>query len=152
MKELWMLIKSFNLHCLFKSPTNNPFVQFFRYIFVGGIATVVDWGIFYFLQTTFPKTLYVSAAISFCSGLFVNYILSKLLVFTHCPIKSRLVEFLIYLVTGLVGLGLTEIILLMLIDGLNIHFMISKVTATVIVFIWNFGSKKILLYRKRRFK
>lgn len=33
-----------NLKKLFVEETDSTFIQFFRYCFVGGFATVVDWG------------------------------------------------------------------------------------------------------------
>ena len=41
MKELFMLIKRLDFKGLFFSKTDNAFIQFFRYCFVGGIATLV---------------------------------------------------------------------------------------------------------------
>ena len=34
-----------NLKKLFVEETDSTFIQFFRYCFVGGFATVVDWGL-----------------------------------------------------------------------------------------------------------
>lgn len=43
MKEFFELLKKGKLRAIFLDPTDNSFLQFFRYLFVGGIATVVDW-------------------------------------------------------------------------------------------------------------
>jgi hypothetical protein len=42
MGEFFLLLKSFNLKGLFIAPTENSFLQFFRYAFVAGIATIAD--------------------------------------------------------------------------------------------------------------
>ena len=49
MKEFFELLKIFDLKGIFVNPTQNGFLQFFRYLFVGGIATIVDWGILFLL-------------------------------------------------------------------------------------------------------
>lgn len=148
MKELLTLIKHFQLNKLFRTPTYNPFIQFFRYIFVGSIATATDWLVFYITDTAHPDWLYLSTASAFIAGLLVNYILSKAFVFPGSAIKNKTIEFLIYFIIGLIGLGLTELIMYIFASQLDLSHMAIKIAATVIVFFWNFGSKKIILYRK----
>ncbi|MBE6798446.1 MAG: GtrA family protein [Ruminococcaceae bacterium] len=152
MKELWMYFKHFDMHNLFRAPTHNPFIQFFRYIFVGGFATIADWAVFYILDSTHPEWMYFSTALAFLAGLGVNYVLSKHFVFPLSSKYSKLTEFAVYIVTGLVGLGLTELIMFILASKLGVGHMMTKIIATATVFAWNFGSKKYLLYRKRHFK
>jgi putative flippase GtrA len=152
MKELLKLIKSFNLNELFKKNTDNTYIQFFRYIFVGGAATVADWGVLWLLKGVMHDGLYFSTAVAFLFGLLVNYILSKLLVFKGTPSgKGYIYEFLVYILTGLIGLGFTEGIMYLLCDLAGLYYMLAKVIATAVVLIWNFGSKKIILYRKSDF-
>ena len=50
MKELLQLIAKFDIKNLFKTPTDNTFIQFFRYLFVGGIAFLVDAGSLFLLE------------------------------------------------------------------------------------------------------
>ena len=54
-----------------------------------------------------------------------------------------------HLVTGLIGLALTEgiVYLMDLIPG--IHYMIAKIVATAVVFFWNYGSKKDYTIQKK---
>ncbi len=151
MKEFFKLLLSFNLKALFVDDTHNAYTQFFRYIFVGGIATAVDWSVLELFYTVFETNLYVATAIGFAFGLTTNYLLSKFFAFKGTPTdKSVVGEMLIFLITGLIGLGLTEGIMWAMTIALCLHHLLSKAVATVIVLLWNFGSKKILLYRKRR--
>lgn len=151
MKEFLKLLMKFNFKALFKDDTDNAFIQFFRYIFVGGAATVVDWSVLELFYIVFGTGLYVATAIGFAFGLTTNYLLSKFFAFKGTPTdKSVMGEMLIFLITGLIGLALTEGIMWAMTIGLCLHHLLSKAVATVIVLLWNFGSKKILLYRKRR--
>lgn len=150
MKEFFELLLSFNLKALFKDDTDNSYVQFFRYIFVGGIATVVDWSVLELFYAVFDLNLYVSTAFGFAFGLTANYLLSKFFAFKGTPTDKTVVgEMLVFLITGLIGLGLTEGIMWVMTSALGLHHLLSKAVATAIVLLWNFGSKKILLYRKR---
>ena len=87
MKDLINFIKKFfsllfkgNFKALFIEPTDDGFMQFFRYIFVGGASFVTDYALLH-LITEIGVYYLISGVISFLAGLWVNYELSKLLVF-----------------------------------------------------------------------
>lgn len=148
MKELFKNITSFNLHKLFIEPTNNTFIQLFRYLFVGGTAFVGDAGCLFLLELLGLNYL-IAAVFAFIAGLVINFILSKALVFKGNESgSSNGVEFFVYAVIGVIGLGLTEIIMYLFTEKLSIYFMISKIIAAIIVLIWNFVARKVTLYRK----
>ena len=149
MKEFFELLKKFDLKGIFIEPTKNGFLQFFRYIFVGGIATVVDWGVL-FLLTDFAEIHHlISAIIAFAAGLITNFLLSKALVFNGNEARvNPVMEFISYGVIGVVGLGITELIMFLITDCLHQHYMLSKVIATVIVLVWNYLARKLIIYKK----
>ena len=149
MKEFFDLLKRFDWKGIFVTPTKNGFLQFFRYLFVGGIATVVDMGSLFALTEILSLDPKLSAAIAFVLGLAANYLLSKLLVFQANEARTNAVmEFLGYALIGLIGLGITELILLGFTDGLSLHYMLSKAIATAVVLVWNYLARKLLLYKK----
>ena len=149
MKEFFELLKKFDLKGIFISPTKNGFLQFLRYLFVGGIATVVDWGVL-FLLTDFVHIYHmVSAIIAFIAGLITNFFLSKLLVFKANEARvNPVMEFISYAVIGVIGLGITELIMFLFTNCWNIHYMVSKVIATVIVLAWNYIARKLVVYKR----
>jgi putative flippase GtrA len=147
MKELFDYIFKLDLKSLFITKTNNTFIQFFRYIFVGGVAFLADGGSL-FLITTIGVNYLISVIFAFVIGLAVNYGLSKLLVFENSSVNGK-IEFLVYGIIGVIGLGFTEIIMYVLTEIAGLYFMVSKVIATIIVLVWNFVARKITLYRKK---
>lgn len=148
MQEFWKLLKRFDLKGIFIAPTTNAFLQFFRYIFVGGIATVADWGVLFLLTEYAHINHLISAVFAFVAGLAVNFILSKMLVFKMNEVRTNAwMEFVGYAVIGLVGLGITEMIMYLLTDCMNLHYMLSKAVATVIVLIWNYTARKKIIYK-----
>lgn len=127
--------------------TNNTAVQLFRYTFVGGAAFLCDFGTL-FLLTHFLHIHYLtSAAAGFLVGLAVNYLLSVAWVFDRSSYDSRMVEFLLFLLIGLVGLGLNELIIWLCTDKFGIHYLLSKVASTGGVYFWNFFVRKYALFR-----
>lgn len=148
MKEFFEAIFSFNLKRIFCSPTQNSLLQFFRYGFVGGIATLADWLALFLLTEWVFNHYLISSVIAFFAGLGVNFLLSKKFVFSgekneHSPST----EFAVYAIIGVIGLLLTIGIMNVLTEKLMWHYMVSKIISTVVVFVWNFAARKVVLYR-----
>lgn len=148
MGELVGLVRKGNFRSIFVAPTNNTMIQLFRYAFVGGAASIVDWGILYILSVLGMYYL-LSAIFGFFGGLATNFMLSKLFVFSKEKVKVSIRgEFLSYALIGVIGLGLTLIFMYIMTELIGIYFMISKIIATVLVLIWNFGARKMFLYKE----
>lgn len=165
--EIKSIISNKKFAKLFKGATNNIYIQFFRYLFVGGMAAVVDFAasslVFFFLfnerlGAVFQPIPWLTWAVlsngaGFILGLIVNYILSTCFVFQNSNVKNKFLEFLSFAAIGLVGLfitfGVTWIIELTIGDKTSLFQLIGKITATAVSFLWNFFARKILLYRQK---
>jgi putative flippase GtrA len=134
---------------MFIGETNSTFLQLFRYTFVGGVAFIADFGTLYILTEYFKIHYLISAGISFILGLIINYFLSVKWVFNSRVLKNRMLEFLLFTLIGLIGLGLNELFLWILTDVLLIYYLLSKIFTTIIVYFWNFFARKFLLFRKQ---
>jgi len=135
---------------IFKEKTDNTLLQLFRYTFVGGFAFIIDFVTLYTL-TEFVKIHYlISAGIAFIFGLTVNYFFSVKWVFNNRVMKNRSLEFLLFTLIGLVGLGLNELFLWILTDFFLIYYLFSKIITTIIVYFWNFFARKIILFNKQK--
>ncbi len=144
MKELLRYICTLDMKKLFKEKTNNTFIQFLRYFFIGGFAAIVNIGML-FVFTHFIHLYYLmSNILSFVLGLIVNYLLSKKFVFQEDTSISQSKEFVMYTIIGVIGLGIDTMFVWLFTDIIKIYYMISKLISTAIVFIWNFGARKIL--------
>ena len=136
------------LRQLFIEPTDSWLLQLFRYGFVGGVAFVVDYGSL-FLLTHYAGVPYLwSAAVAFLLGLVTNYLLSISWVFRHIGTMQLWQEFVVFAIIGVVGLGFNELIMYAGTDVLGLHYMISKLISTALVFFWNFFARKWILFTK----
>ena len=133
---------------LFKAPTESTFIQLFRYGFVGGLAFLVDYGTLVFLTEFAGMHYLLAATISFILGLITNYLLSITWVFNQHKLNNRWVEFLLFAFIGVVGLGLNDAIMFLCTERCGIHYTLSKIIATAIVFFWNFLARKLILFKQ----
>jgi len=136
-------------HSLLLARTDAAAIQAFRYVFVGGVATVADMFTLGVLTEVFHIYPLISAAFAFIVGLAVNYAMSIHWVFASRRLGSATAEFTAFAIIGVAGLGLTELIMGVGMHIVHLHYMRAKVAAVVIVFIWNFGARRTLLFRKK---
>ncbi|MBN2535793.1 MAG: GtrA family protein [Spirochaetales bacterium] len=131
---------------IFKEKTNSLSIQFFRYGIVGGIASVVDYGMMLLFKEVFLVYYLIAGGIGFCAGLVVNYILSILWVFPVKTMENKFLEFAIFGVIGGIGLGLLTLFLWFFTDIVSIDYKISKIIAMILVLFWNFLARKYVLF------
>ena len=121
--------------------------QFLRSIGASLAAFAVDFAVLALLTEAARLHYLLSAGISFLLGTTVSYVLSVLLVFQVRRHDSRLVEYALFVLVGLVGLALNEGLLWALTEKVGIYYLGSKVIAACLIFFWNFGARKHLLFR-----
>ncbi|MCD8238058.1 MAG: GtrA family protein [Clostridiales bacterium] len=148
MKELLELCFKLKFRELFYLPTENEFIKFFRYCFIGGIAFVVDYGVFAAVSFPLPDTslsIAFATVMGFIFGLITNFALSKLVVFTQrANTNSTAAEFFVYAVIGVIGCGLTVILMLIAVKFMNKY--IAKAVVQIIILFYNYITRKVLLY------
>ncbi len=121
--------------------------EFFRYFLVGGFAFVCDTFILFSLTHYLKVNYLVSGAVGFLVGTVVNYVLSRSWVFQRRTLQNTSAEVTIFTLIGLVGLGLNELILWFFQSKLGIYYLFAKGVSGVTVFMWNFGARKLTLFR-----
>lgn len=129
---------------LFLQKTTDVKIQFFRYLFVGSAAFVVDFISLFILKSILQMNLYLAVAIAFIFGLTTNYILAKLMVFTK---ENSVGEFITFTAIGVIGLLFTELLMHLFTATFGLQYLIAKIVVAGIVLVWNFTAKKIILYR-----
>jgi putative flippase GtrA len=121
--------------------------EFARYFASGLVALAVDFSL-YVCLTEFAGWHYLASAVAaFCAGLATVYLFSISWVFRHRRVGRVAHEFLLFAAIGLAGLALTGGILYTLTDIAGLDYRLSKVAAAALVFLFNFGSRKFLLFR-----
>lgn len=126
---------------------NKTLVQMIKYGIVGLAAFIVDYALLAFLTEVCNFHYLVSASIAFCVSIFVSYFGSIGWVFNNPETGNKARDVIVFFAIGLVGLGLTDLIMWSLTDGTGMLYLLAKVIATVVVFFWNFFARKLFLVR-----
>ena len=110
--------------------------QFVMYLIVGGLATVVEWVVFYILGNLMSVHYMGATAIAFIISTFANWLFGRIILFgTDGSAAKELVQVYIISIGGLV---LNLLIMWVAVSCIKIDKMLSKIIATGIVFFWNF--------------
>jgi putative flippase GtrA len=136
------------LNSLLKNKTDNTLIQLFRYTLVGGLAFAVDFSALFFCTEFLGIHYLVSAVIAFLLGLLANYLFSIVWVFDQRAVQNKLLEVSIFALLGIIGLGMNELLLYVGTELVGMHYLASKLVATGITYLWNFMSRKIILFQR----
>jgi putative flippase GtrA len=129
--------------------TDNSAIQMVRSLLSGGVSFLVDFLTLYILTDYVGLHYLQSTALAFLGGVITCYLFSITWVFCRRSYQSKSLEFAIFALLSLIGLGLTDVIMYALTDGAGCYYLVSKIVATVVVFFWNFFSRKFLLFQQR---
>jgi len=134
-------------------PRKSLMGQFLRYMVTGGVAFVADFGLFALCLYGFGWHYLLANLVGLVAGLVLNYAMSILWVFTACKriLKTQKgIEFVLFALVGIAGVGINQLLMYLMVDGIGINEMVSKMIAAVLVLMWNFGARKLMLFRGKK--
>ena len=120
----------------------------FLYLIVGGLATIVEWTGFWIFFDMLHIQYLLATALAFVFSTFANWFFGRLLVFRGKQNQSLLKELASIYLTSLGGLLLNLAIMYVMVDFIGIWEMFAKITATILVFSYNYLIRKKLIYKK----
>ena len=134
-------------------PRKSLMGQFLRYMVTGGVAFVADFGLFALCLYGFGWHYLLANLVGLVAGLVLNYAMSILWVFTACKriLKTQKgIEFVLFALVGIAGVGINQLLMYLMVDGIGVNEMVSKMIAAVLVLMWNFGARKLMLFRGKK--
>ena len=127
-------------------PLARLFVDLLRYGAASAAALTVDAGTLLLLVSFFGVNYLVAASIGFLSGLVTVYALSVRYVYDDSRVLRPAQEAAGFLVTGLIGLILTQASMALLVGAFGLQVGVAKIPTVAVVFLFNFLSRRMLLF------
>ena len=128
--------------------SDNTLVQFIQNTAASGCAFIVDFGLLLVLTELFAVNYLASGAISFFCGHMIHYAFCVLWIFPKRRFDSIHAELAAFFAIGLAGVGMNALTLWFFTEPLAFDYRVSKLFAVVIVFFFNFFSKKYIVFHK----
>jgi putative flippase GtrA len=138
--------------------------EIFRFLLIGGFATIVDYVVFYLSTYLLFKGLdketnkLISTFLGFIAGLIINWIFSARFVYRYEK-KTTNKQLLIYIAICVAGLLITELGIFLAMPLYETYYvtiivkfdfwqLFFKCLMTVIVLILNYLGRKFLIFKK----
>jgi putative flippase GtrA len=119
-----------------------------RYLAASALALGVDFGAYSGLIRLAGVDYLVAAPIGFSLGLATIYLLSVRWVFSHRRMKDARAEFALFALLGLAGLAINQAVIFTGVEWLRLPPEAAKLASAGVVFCFNFGSRKLLLFTR----
>jgi len=119
--------------------------KFISYFIVGGLSAIVEWVCFAIFNKFMVYLL--ATIISFCFSTTFNYVLGKKMTFRNYEKKKS--DLVAVFTVSAIGLVLNIIFMYLMIDTFSFKYeFIAKVISTGLVFMWNYISRRLFIYKK----
>ena len=89
--------------------------------------------------------------VAFVVGVAVNYLVGVLFVFRRGNWSMRM-ELSLFVIISLLALAVTELSMFLLTDLLRVDYRVSRVLSGVVTYLFNFFSRRMILYRHQNKK
>lgn len=121
--------------------------QLLQYGLVGGIAALVEWTSYFFFDTILHWHYMTATILAFLIATLVNWAVGHCTMFRNAAKSGTAGEIIgVYCVSG-IGLLLNLFLMYIFVTKMSISGVPAKIIATGLVFIWNFISRKVFIYR-----
>lgn len=122
-------------------------LHFLKFAAVGALGTALHYGVLIFLVTALERSPATGAMTGATFGAAFNYWLNHRYVFhSDRPHRESLPRFIIMAVIGIVLNG----VIVKTLTVANINYLVSQVSATLIILVLNFFLSKLWIFRQIR--
>lgn len=138
-----------------KDYTDSELIKILLYLFVGGTAALVEWGLFYLFIThvlnglglSLTSLTMLATSLAFCLSTLYHYFLGNILVFDSGSRYKRGKELSLVFLVSVMGLGFNLLLMYIFVSLCGWQPMLSKVLTSSIVVVWNYLSRKKWIFR-----
>lgn len=120
-----------------------------RYTVASALAFLLDFGTYVALIRLADVPYLIAAPAGFAIGLAAVYFFSIYWVFRTRRLQSASREFLLFGGIGLAGMGLNQLVVYGGVEWISLSYEWAKLVSAGVVFGFNFGARKLLLFTAR---
>ena len=122
---------------MFDFLTTSFILKFLKFAAVGFSGLLVDYSFTYICKEYLKIQKYISNSIGFTIAATTNYILNRVWTF-ESDNPDIAIEYTEFLIISIIGLGINNLILWLILSRLKINFYVAKFFAICVVTLWNF--------------
>ena len=123
--------------------------EFTKFVFVGGISAIIEFSLLILFVEKLAIDYLFGNVFAFALTNIVTYILTKRFVFNGTQSVNKAQEAGLFFLCLLGGLVVNQIVLWAVVEFTSIDYRIAKAIAIAITVIWNFFTRKHLVFRQR---
>ena len=126
---------------------SEDFVQLVKYVLIGVLGLVVDFGI-YTILTHFKMNVEIANIISSTCGIINNFLWNS---YTNFKVHDRMIlRFISYFIVGQITTVFTTVSLFIFVTKLGYPYLIVKIVATFVATLIQFVINKVVTFRKAK--
>lgn len=126
---------------------SEDFVQLVKYVLIGVLGLVVDFGI-YTILTHFKMNVEIANIISSTCGIINNFLWNS---YTNFKVHDRMIlRFISYFIVGQITTVFTTVSLFIFVTKLGYPHLIVKIVATFLATLIQFVINKVVTFRKAK--
>lgn len=126
---------------------SEDFVQLVKYVLIGVLGLVVDFGI-YTILTHFKMNVEIANIISSTCGIINNFLWNS---YTNFKVHDRMIlRFISYFIVGQITTVFTTVSLFIFVTKLGYPHLIAKIVATFVATLIQFVINKVVTFRKAK--
>ena len=126
---------------------SEDFVQLVKYVLIGVLGLVVDFGI-YTILTHFKMNVEIANIISSTCGIINNFLWNS---YTNFKVHDRMIlRFISYFIVGQITTVFTTVSLFIFVTKLGYPHLIIKIVATFVATLIQFVINKVVTFRKAK--
>lgn len=126
---------------------SGDFVQLVKYVLIGVLGLVVDFGI-YTILTHFKMNVEIANIISSICGIINNFLWNS---YTNFKVHDRMIlRFISYFIVGQITTVFTTVSLFIFVTKLGYPHLIVKIVATFVATLIQFVINKVVTFRKAK--
>ena len=128
------------------------YYEFFLYIIVGVLTTVVNLIVYYVLLNAAGVDPYTSTAVAWIVAMVFAFFVNKIWVFkdSDWSFGHALYQFAAFAAARLISFGLEELIMFLGIEICHINANVVKIPTQIIVVLVNYVASKLIIFRKKK--